>query len=146
MYGDGCAAGFAAGASNKVRPGASVWPMVDKAAVLRSVARVLRPGGRFGCLTPNGEWPWYRSIAPRLGLATTRLSTDHFVSEAEVRALLREAGFERATFGHWTFVPRGDMPAPWGFAMTALDALGRVARVGRWRGGLVFHAVLPGGS
>jgi len=119
--------------------------MVDKAAVLRSLARVLRPGGRFGCLTPNGEWPWYRRIAPRLGLATTRLSTDHFVGEVEVRTLLREAGFTDATFGHWTFVPRGDMPAPWGLAMTTLDAMGRIARVGRWRGGLMFHAVLPRG-
>jgi ubiquinone/menaquinone biosynthesis C-methylase UbiE len=115
--------------------------MPDKLAVLRSVARSLVPGGRFGCLTPNGDWPWYRTIAPRLGLATTRLSTDRFIGAAEARELLAQAGFTDVAIGHWTFVPRGDMPAAWGAAMQGLDAIGRVARVGRWRGGLTFHAI-----
>lgn len=118
--------------------------MPDKAAVLRSVAHVLVPGGRFCCLTPNGDWPWYRAIAPRLGLATTRLSTDRFIGAAEARELLAQAGFTRIAIGHWTFVPRGDMPAPWGAAMQTLDAVGRLARIGRWRGGLRFHAVRAG--
>lgn len=120
--------------------------MPDKLAVLRSVARVLAPGGRFACFTPNGDWPWYRTIAPRLGLATTRLSTDRFVGAAEARELLAHAGFTGVTVGHWTFVPRGDMPPGWGRAMQALDAVGRVTRIGRLRGGLMFHAVRAAGS
>jgi ubiquinone/menaquinone biosynthesis C-methylase UbiE len=120
--------------------------MPDKPAVLRNVARVLKAGGRFGCLTPNGDWPWYRAIAPRLGLATTRLSTDRFVTAADIREMLANAGFTDTAIGHWTFVPRGDMPAGWARAMQWLDAAGRLLRIGRLRGGLMFHAVRPSGS
>jgi len=99
--------------------------MVDKGAVLRTVARVLAPGGRFVCLTPNGDWLWYRRLAPLLRFATTRLSTDHFVGESEVRALLAQSGFEAPAIGHWTFVPRGDMPRLCAAGLDLLDAAGR---------------------
>ena len=36
----------------------------DKARVLSQVRRVLVPGGRFVCLTPNGDYGWYRHAAP----------------------------------------------------------------------------------
>jgi ubiquinone/menaquinone biosynthesis C-methylase UbiE len=115
--------------------------MPDKLSVLRNVARALKAGGRFGCLTPNGDWPWYRHIAPRLALATTRLSTDRFVGAAEARQLLAQAGFTRIRIAHWSFVPHGDMPPMWGHAMRLLDGVGRITGIGRLRGGLLFHAV-----
>jgi len=115
--------------------------MVDKRAVLASVARVLVPGGRFACLTPNGDWLWYRRLAPWLGLATTRLATDRFVGAEEVRRLLGECGFADIAVGHWTFVPRGDMPAGCAVALDLLDAAGHVLLPRHLRGGLAFHAV-----
>lgn len=115
--------------------------MVDKPAVLRSVARVLAPGGRLACLTPNGDWLWYRRLAGLLGLATTRLSTDRFVGAAQVRAWLAECGFDAVETGYWTFVPRGDMPGACAAMLDALDLAGRLGGARHLRGGLTFHAV-----
>jgi 2-polyprenyl-6-hydroxyphenyl methylase/3-demethylubiquinone-9 3-methyltransferase len=115
--------------------------MVDKGAVLRNVARVLEPGGRFVCLTPNGDWLWYRRLAPWLRLSTTRLSTDRFVGETELRALLAESGFESPGIGYWTFVPRGDMPRPCAAALDLLDLAGRRVAPRSLRGGLMFRAI-----
>lgn len=115
--------------------------MVDKAAVLRSVARVLKPGGRFVCLTPNGDWLWYRRLAPLLRFCTTRLSTDHFVGEGEVRELLAHCGFAPPDLGYWTFVPRGDMPRACALALDVLDAAGRLVAPRSLRGGISFRAV-----
>jgi len=115
--------------------------MVDKAAVLRSVARVLVRGGRFACLTPNAHWVWYRRIAPRLGLATTRLATDHFVAADEVRGLLAESGMECTHLGYWTFIPRGDMPWAWAVALGLADIAGRAVAPRALRGGLLFSAL-----
>src|SRR5262249_41678512 len=50
--------------------------MLDKRAVLASIYRVLKFGGRFFCLTPRADYVWYRTIAPLLGLATRHLSSD----------------------------------------------------------------------
>jgi ubiquinone/menaquinone biosynthesis C-methylase UbiE len=101
--------------------------MVDKAAALASIHRVLRPGGRFFCLTPDGAHPWYRSVAPRLGIATRHLSTDHFLTRDELRGLLERAGFARVELGAWSFIPRGDMPR---LARWLFGGLDRILRGG----------------
>jgi SAM-dependent methyltransferase len=106
--------------------------IVDKAAVLASAHRVLRPGGRFLCLTPDGAHPWYRSVAPRLGVATRHLSTDRFLTRGELHTLLKGAAFSRVRLGAWSFIPRGDMPVPARWLFGALAGL----RLPGLRGGL----------
>jgi len=110
--------------------------MLDKPAVLASIHRVLAPGGRFFCLTPDGAHPWYRTIAPLLGFSTKHLSTDRFLTRADLSALLHQAGFTRAELGSWSFIPRGDMPPALAALLGGLDAVGRVARLDSLRGGL----------
>jgi 2-polyprenyl-6-hydroxyphenyl methylase/3-demethylubiquinone-9 3-methyltransferase len=115
--------------------------MLDQAAVCRNACRVLRPGGRFVCLTPNGGGLWYRRLAPALGLDTRQLATDHYRSRRELTRLLRAAGFGTVALGYWTFVQRGDMPPALAALMAALDRLGRLLRLGFLRGGLRALAV-----
>jgi SAM-dependent methyltransferase len=103
--------------------------MLDQAAVCRSVWRVLRPGGRFVCLTINGGHVWYRTLAPLLGIEMRRLSTDHFLERTELIRLLQEA-----------FVQRGDMPRFWAAALGIADTVGRLTHTTRLRGGLVIGA------
>jgi 2-polyprenyl-6-hydroxyphenyl methylase/3-demethylubiquinone-9 3-methyltransferase len=110
--------------------------VLDKPATLASIRRTLRASGRFFCLTPNGDYLWYRHIAPRLGLATRHLSTDAFLTRDGLVTLLRRAGFERVEAGPWTFVPKGDMPRVAGWALMALDLVGRATGVHSLRGGL----------
>jgi 2-polyprenyl-6-hydroxyphenyl methylase/3-demethylubiquinone-9 3-methyltransferase len=114
--------------------------MLDKRAVLGSIYRVLKLGGRFLCLTPNADYVWYRAIAPRLGFATKHLSSDRLLTRDEFCALLDQAGFRRIRASPWTFVPKGDMPAVAALLLTALDAVGRHARLESLRGGLALCA------
>ena len=114
--------------------------MLDHAAVCRSVWRVLRPGGRFVCLTINGGHVWYRKFAPLLGIEMRRLSTDHFLTRTELVRLLQEAGFREVRSDAWTFVQRGDIPRFWAAALGIADAIGRLIRTTSLRGGLVIGA------
>ena len=117
--------------------------MPDRDRVLSQVARVLRPGGVFVCLTPNGDHVWYRWLAPRLGLPTRHLSSDRFLRRAELRARLPAAGLRLRRLQGWSFIPRGDMPAGWAWLMTLADACGRWLGFDGWRGGLAVLAVKP---
>jgi ubiquinone/menaquinone biosynthesis C-methylase UbiE len=110
--------------------------MFDKQAVLASIYRVLKYGGRFLCLTPDADYVWYRTIAPVLGFSTKHLSSDQMMSRDEFSALLDKAGFHRIRAAPWTFIPKGDVPAIAGLMLTVLDAIGRYARLDSLRGGL----------
>jgi 2-polyprenyl-6-hydroxyphenyl methylase/3-demethylubiquinone-9 3-methyltransferase len=115
--------------------------MLDRPRVVCQVHRVLRPGGVFVCLTPNGGSCWYRHLAPILGLDTRHLSTDRFLTIGELESLIADAGLVRTRREHWRFVPRGDLPAGWGSVLQALDWAGMLLGVGYLRGGIAICAV-----
>ncbi|MBX6355628.1 MAG: class I SAM-dependent methyltransferase [Micromonosporaceae bacterium] len=112
----------------------------DKERVMRQVRRVLTPGGRFVCLTPNGGYCWYRHLAPMLGRDVRHLSTDRFLTLAELEALLDTAGLHTIERCFWTFVPSGDMPAGAVSILTALDWCTRRTPWGYLRGGIAVAA------
>jgi ubiquinone/menaquinone biosynthesis C-methylase UbiE len=114
--------------------------MVDKRAVLASIYRVLKFGGRFFCLAPHANYVWYRKIAPLLGCATKHLSSDRLLTQSEFSLLLNEAGFRRIQSAPWTFIPKGDVPAVIASLLTVLDAIGRHTRLDSLRGGLALCA------
>ena len=117
--------------------------MPDKNTVLNQVVRILKPGGAFVCLTPNGDYVWYRHLAPRLGLPIRHLSTDQFLGKAELRAMLNDSGLILDRLQPWSFIPRGDMPAGWARVLGLMDAIGRLTGRTCWRGGLAFRAIKP---
>ena len=112
--------------------------MLDKRAVLDSIYRVLKFGGRFFCLTPNADYVWYRTIAPLLGFATKHLSSDRMLTRDEFSVLLDQTGFRHIRAAPWTFIPKGDMPALVALLLTVLDAIGRYARL-RFSSAAVSH-------
>jgi ubiquinone/menaquinone biosynthesis C-methylase UbiE len=114
--------------------------MLDKRAVLASINRVLKFGGRFFCLTLDADYVWYRTIAPVLGFATKHLSSDRMLTSGEFATLLERAGFGRIRSEPWTFIPKGDVPSLVALLLTALDAIGRRARLDSLRGGLSLCA------
>jgi SAM-dependent methyltransferase len=114
--------------------------MLDKRAVLASIYRVLKFGGRFCCLAPHAEYVWYRTIAPLLGFATKHLSSDRMLTHDEFFRLLGQAGFCRIRSAPWTFIPKGDVPALFALVLTVLDGIGRRARLDWLRGGLSLCA------
>lgn len=114
--------------------------MLDKRAVLASIYRVLKFGGRFVCLTLHADYVWYRTIAPLLGFTTKHLSSDQLLTHDEFVVLLDQAGFSGIRFAPWTFIPKGDMPTAVAWSLTGLDAIGRLARWDAFRGGLSLYA------
>jgi ubiquinone/menaquinone biosynthesis C-methylase UbiE len=114
--------------------------MLNKRAVLDSVYRALKFGGRFFCLAPNADYVWYRTIAPLLGFATKHLSSDRMLTQDEFSVLLDQAGFRHIQSAPWTFIPKGDMPTLVSLLLTVLDAIGRHARLDSLRGGLALCA------
>jgi 2-polyprenyl-3-methyl-5-hydroxy-6-metoxy-1,4-benzoquinol methylase len=126
----------AAGAADVVMCVGALEHMLNKAAAVANARRVLKPRGRFFCLTVNGGYVWYRALAPLLGLETRHLSTDKFLRRDELVRLLNAAGFARVEVGCWTFIPKGDMPVIAGAVCQGLDWLGRALRISALRGGL----------
>jgi ubiquinone/menaquinone biosynthesis C-methylase UbiE len=120
--------------------------MPDKGRVVGQVGRVLTPNGRFVCLTPNGGYGWYRHVAPVLHRDVRHLSTDHFVTLAELRSLLTAAGLETLAHRYWTFVPRGDLPVGVGSVLAGLDRCTRHTGWGYLRGGIAVAARPRGAS
>jgi SAM-dependent methyltransferase len=114
--------------------------MPNKARVLGQVRRVLQPRGRFICLTPNGSYYWYVHLAPLLRRDVRHLSTDQFLTGAELEGLLSSAGLETVERRLWTFVPRGDLPAGVRSMLTALDWVGQRVGVSSLRGGIAVAA------
>ncbi len=114
--------------------------MPSKGRVLGQVRRVLQPGGRLICLTPNGGYCWYKHLAPLLRREVRHLSTDQFLTGAQLEAHLTGAGLETVERRLWTFVPRGDLPAGVGPILAALDWFGRRAGVDSLRGGIAVAA------
>jgi len=114
--------------------------MIDKRAVLASIYRVLKFGGRFVCLTLHSHYIWYRTLAPLLGFATKHLSSDRMLSRDEFVLLLDQVGFRGIRFAPWTFIPRGDVPAAVASLLALLDVIGRYARLDSQRGGLALCA------
>jgi ubiquinone/menaquinone biosynthesis C-methylase UbiE len=112
----------------------------DKQRVLGQIRRVLRPSGRFVCLTPNGGYCWYRHLAPLLGRDVRHLSTDHFLTPAELESVLDAAGLRTVARRFWTFVPSGDLPAGAERFLTALDWCTRRTPWGYLRGGIAIAA------
>jgi ubiquinone/menaquinone biosynthesis C-methylase UbiE len=114
--------------------------MLDRPRVLAQVHRVLRLGGSFVCLTPNGDYWWYRLLAPLLRLETRHLSTDRFVTPPELDALVREAGMTPERLERWRFIPKGDLPPVVGVLLHGLDLIGAATGAGSLRGGLAMRA------
>lgn len=114
--------------------------MIDKSAVLASIYRVLKFGGRFFCLTLDANYVWYRTIAPMLGFATKHLSSDRMLTCDSLSVLLDQAGFSRIRSVPWTFIPKGDVTGPVALLLTVLEVIGRSAGVDSFRGGLAVCA------
>lgn len=114
----------------------------DQMAALRSLARMLRPGGRIAILTPNGGSLFYRWLAPAFRIETRRLATDRYLSRGTLRRMLGEAGFVDVRARFWTFVQRGDLSTGLAHALAAADRIGRLVAPSLLRGGLAMTAVL----
>lgn len=110
--------------------------MLNKSAVLLSVYRLLKSHGCFFCLTPNGDYLWYRFLAALLRLNTKHLSTDEFLTHSEMERLLAQSGFVRVQTGNWTFIPKGDMYPTLGILLQVMNGVGQFFKIKRLRGGL----------
>lgn len=115
--------------------------MLDKKAVVQNVFRVLKGQGRFFCMSPSGDYLWYRSIAPRFKINTKHLSSDEFITEIKIQDMLSQIGFRIEKIKHWTFIPKGDIPFFFSGFLQFLDLIGKLFRISAFRGGIRFTAI-----
>jgi len=114
--------------------------MPQKEQILRQMYRVLKIHGRVLLLTPNGNFLWYRFLAPLFRFDTRHLSSDEFVTLNRLERIVEIAGFERIKIGFWTFIPKGDLPQGWAILLKGLDLLGKLLLPRFLRSGLVVRA------
>ncbi|OGB67129.1 MAG: hypothetical protein A2Y94_13145 [Caldithrix sp. RBG_13_44_9] len=114
--------------------------MPQKEQVLHQIQRVLKNSGRLLLLTPNGNFLWYRFIAPFFRIDIRHLSSDEFITAEWLESLSQVSGFAGIKIGFWTFIPKGDMPWFWVIIVTGLDWLGKIFLPRYLRSGLVFRA------
>lgn len=112
----------------------------QKEALLRAVYRVLKPQGRFFCLTPHGGFLWYKAIAPLLRMETRHLSTDRFLTRKKFVQMLGASGFGSVEAGYWKFIPKGDMPRGLATVLEKLEVVGRLPGMAWCRSGLMVCA------
>ena len=110
--------------------------MIHQQEVLHQVFRVLKTNGAFIALTLNGEYWWYKKLAPSLKLETKHYSTDQFLSADQWMRKAHKAGFDVVEVSPWTFIPKGDMPYWTGQLLAGMDYLGRLTNRPNFRGGL----------
>ena len=114
--------------------------MPQKEQVVKQIRRVLKKNGRLLLLTPNGNFLWYRFIAPFFKIDTRHLSSDKFVTSEWIENILQASELPQFRIGFWTFIPRGDMLPFWATMMTALDWLGKFFWPRYLRSGLAIQA------
>lgn len=114
--------------------------VLDKESLVKSTYRKLKSRGRWMILTLNGNYIWYRFLAPKIGLDTKHLSTDKFLTQTEIKLLLSKAGFMNINITPWTFIPHGDIMVVWSIILKFLDRIGRRLNAFDFRGGLAVRA------
>lgn len=118
--------------------------MQDKKRVAQQMFRVLKENGRLVVLTPNGDYFWYKRLAPALGLDTKHLSSDTFIGRDELKDLFRVVNFSSIEISYWTFIPRGDMNQMLANFLQFLDFFGRSFKIPFFRGGIIVSGIKPG--
>ncbi len=118
--------------------------MLDKKQVAQQIFRVLKENGRTIILTPNGDYFWYKKLAPTLGLHTKHLSSDTFMGRNELKKLFQSANFNLVKISYWTFIPRGDMNRTLANFLQLLDIVGKFLKIPVFRGGIIVSGMKPG--
>ena len=118
--------------------------MLDKKQVAQQIFRVLKEKGQCVLLTPNGDYYWYKKLAPTLGLDTKHLSSDTFMGRDELKKMFHSANFNSVKISYWTFIPRGDMNRTLAIFLQLLDIIGKFLKIPIFRGGIIVSGIKPG--
>jgi len=131
VAGDGQRLPFCAGAFDAVFSINVLEHVPEPAAVLRESARVLRPGGLFLAVTPNGDVEWLLDLLERLRLKLPE-GPHRFLGTAELSGL---AGADFAILEHRRLLA---FPAGPDWAIRGIDRIG----AGKWGRGLFQYLLL----
>ena len=116
----------------------SLEHFLDQGSALVSASKVLKPGGEFICLSPHGNFAWYRHMAPILAVNTKHLSTDCFPTLEKVQIWCQGTNLEVNQLKWWSFVPLGDIPFSMKPFVILLDRVGRILPFASLKSGLAF--------